>query len=183
MSCCKNNGTFLTRSWDNNCCGSSNKSNNCCCNNSSNQSNCCNNSSNQSNCCCNNSSNQSNYCCNNSSNHSNYCCNNSSNQSNCCNNSYNDCCDNSYNNCCNQGISCPNVNNNDCACQNSLREVACQLTNQRVIIHIEGCKMCVVIVSIGNCFLKAVNPCTHKVVYFNLNRIDNIEDVLPRCNY
>ena len=79
------------------------------------------------------------------------------------------------------GISCPYQNNNDCLCEDSLREAAARLTNQRVIIHVDGCKMCVVIVAIGQCFLKTVNPCTQKIVYFNLNRINNIEDVLPRC--
>lgn len=103
----------------------------------------------------------------------------------CCDNYDNDCCcDNNYNNNCDDdltGISCPFQNNNDCCCEKSLREVACKLTNQRVIIHVDGCKMCVVIVGVGSCFLKTVNPCTQKIVYFNFNRIDNIEDVLPRC--
>lgn len=79
------------------------------------------------------------------------------------------------------GISCPFHNNNDCCCEDSLRDAACRLTNQRVIIHVDGCKMCVVIVGVGKCFLKTVNPCTQRIVYFNFNRIDNIEDVLPRC--
>lgn len=79
------------------------------------------------------------------------------------------------------GISCPFHNNNDRCCEKSLRDALCQLTNQRVIIHTDGCKMCVVIVSVGSCFVKTVNPCTHRIVYFNINRIDNVEDVLPRC--
>ena len=79
------------------------------------------------------------------------------------------------------GVSCPFYNNNDCPCAPSLKDAARALTNQRVIIHVNGCKMCVVIIGIGDCFIKAVNPCTHRVVYFNSNRIDNIEDVLPRC--
>lgn len=79
------------------------------------------------------------------------------------------------------GVSCPFHNNNDCACADSLRDAAYNLTNQRVIIHVNGCKMCVVIVDIGCAFIKTINPCTQKIVYFNVNRIDNIEDVLPRC--
>ena len=79
------------------------------------------------------------------------------------------------------GISCPDAVNNDCTCAESLRDAACRLTNQRVIIYTDNCKMCVVIVSIGDCFIKTINPCTQKIVYFNLNRINNIEDVLPRC--
>ena len=79
------------------------------------------------------------------------------------------------------GVSCPFHNNNDCHCADSLRDAARRLTNQRVIIHVNGCKMCVVIVGIGCAFIKAINPCTQKIVYFNVNRIDNIEDVLPRC--
>lgn len=79
------------------------------------------------------------------------------------------------------GISCPFHNNNDRCCEKSLRDALCQLTNQRVIIHTDGCKMCVVIVSVGHCFIKTINPCTHRIVYFNINRIDNVEDILPRC--
>ncbi len=79
------------------------------------------------------------------------------------------------------GVSCPFQNNSDHLCEDSLREAACKLTNQRVIINVDGCKMCVVIVGIGEAFIKTVNPCTQKIVYFNLNRIDNIENVLPRC--
>jgi len=80
------------------------------------------------------------------------------------------------------GISSPCFNNNDIPCEcGGLRDVARRLTNQRVIIHINGCKMCVIIIGIGCCFIKAVNYSTNKVVYFNINRIDDIEDVLPRC--
>lgn len=78
-------------------------------------------------------------------------------------------------------ISCPFHANNDSCCERSLAEALCHLTNQRVIIHSDGCKMCVVIASVGKCFVKTINPCTHRIVYFNINRIDNIEDVLPRC--
>lgn len=80
------------------------------------------------------------------------------------------------------GISSPCFNNNDLPCECSLREVARRLTNQRVIIHINGCKMCVIIIGVGCCFIKTVNFTTNKVIYFNINRIDDIEDVLPRCN-
>lgn len=90
---------------------------------------------------------------------------------------YEDCCENEGLN----GISCPFHNNNDWHCEKSLRDALSRLTNQRVIIHVEGCKMCVVIVGIGQCFIKTINPCTQKIVYFNINRIDNVEDVLPRC--
>ena len=79
------------------------------------------------------------------------------------------------------GISSPCYNCNDLCCEDSLREAARRLTNQRAIIYSGGCKMCVVIVGIGDCFIKAINYCTNRVVYFNLRRIDNIEDVLPRC--
>ena len=122
----------------------------------------------------------------------NDCCCNRRRDNDCCciDHRDNDCCDRRRdNNCCDRrrdnddltGISCPFNNNNDCCCEHSIREVACRLTNQRVIIHVDGCKMCVVIVGIGECFLKTINPCTQRIVYFNFNRIDNIEDVLPRC--
>ena len=113
------------------------------------------------------------------------CCNR---KSNCCNDRYNNYMDydqdasSGYSNVNGlDGISCPFHQNNDCCCERSLRDALCQLTNQRVIIHTDGCKMCVVIVSVGSCFIKTINPCTHRIVYFNINRIDNVEDVLPRC--
>lgn len=123
------------------------------------------------------------------------CCDNREDFDNdrCCDRRHNNdgCCDNRRDDDCHRnrrrdeddltGISCPFHNNNDCCCEDSLRDAACRLTNQRVIIHVDGCKMCVVIVGVGKCFLKTVNPCTQRIVYFNFNRIDNIEDVLPRC--
>lgn len=151
MSCCGNKTNYFSHALTNNNNGSCCKQNNSCCNNT--------------NSCCNNS----NGCCNNTN--SNSCCSNTSNQSNSCCDYTNDL----------TGVSCPFNNNNDCICSNTLREALCNLTNQRVIIHVDGCKMCVVIVGIGSCFIKTVNPCTQRVVYFNLNRIDNVEDVLPRC--
>lgn len=135
---------------------------------------CCNNYY-QNNYCSNEGTSTSNSCCGNQNSYNSSCCNQSSNSDysesdNCCN----------YNNNLN-GLSCPFHNNNDCCCENSLKNALCNLTNQRVIIHTDGCKMCVVIVSVGDCFVKTINPCTQKIVYFNINRIDNVEDVLPRC--
>lgn len=137
-------------------------------------------------------------CCNNREDFDNdRCCNKRHHDDRCCDRRHDDCCDKRHDDCCDRrrddccdgrhdhndltGISCPFQNNNDCCCDDSLRDAACRLTNQRVIIHVDGCKMCVVIVGIGKCFLKTVNPCTQRIVYFNFNRIDNIEDVLPRC--
>lgn len=123
--------------------------------------------------------------------HNNGCCDRDRNNGCCDRDRDNDCCDRDRDDDrCDRhhknkndltGISCPFQNNNDCCCEDSLRDAACRLTNQRVIIHVDGCKMCVVIVGVGKCFLKTVNPCTQRIVYFNFNRIDNIEDVLPRC--
>ncbi len=79
------------------------------------------------------------------------------------------------------GISSPCYNNTDVPCGCTLRDAACRLINQRAIIHVEGCKMCVIIIAVGKCFIKAVNYATNKVVYFNLSRVNSIEDVLPRC--
>lgn len=157
MSCCgSKNSKYYTRNVGKTCCNY-NYENDCCGNQNSSNS-CCNQNSSNSNSCCNqNSSNTNNSCCN---QESRYCCNN------------NDGLD---------GISCPFHSNNDSCCQKSLNNALCELTNQRVIIHTDGCKMCVVIVSVGDCFVKTINPCTHKIVYFNINRIDNVEDVLPRC--
>ena len=123
-------------------------------------------------------------CCNNREDFDNdRCCDRRHNDDRCCDRRRDDdsCCDRRRDHNDLTGISCPFQNNNDCCCDDSLRDAACRLTNQRVIIHVDGCKMCVVIVGIGECFLKTVNPCTQRIVYFNFNRIDNIEDVLPRC--
>lgn len=178
MSCCGRKGSnFYTRTnvgktCCNNKCGNNNyghHSNNSCCGQSNNNTSCC---SQQNSCCSqqNNCYSQQNNCC--------------SQQNNCCSQTYDNTCYES--NCCNNnngldGISCPFHNNNDCECESSLKDALCNLTNQRVIIHTDGCKMCVVIVSVGSCFVKTINPCTQKIVYFNINRIDNVEDVLPRC--
>ncbi len=180
MSCCgRKNSKFYDRpSLGQNCCGS--QSVNSCCNNSTSNNSCC------------GSTNSSNY--SNDSNYSNNsCCGNSnSSSSNTCRNYMTTRKNNSYyndkdyskcymNNACFDGLSCPCHENNDRSCEDSLRDALSTLTNQRVVIHIDGCKMCVVIVSVGDCFVKAINPCTQKIVYFNINRIDNVEDVLPRC--
>ncbi|MBE6022913.1 MAG: hypothetical protein E7231_06735 [Cellulosilyticum sp.] len=172
MSCCgkKSSKLYTRQNLGKVCCD---YDNDCTCNdNRYSQKGCCN----QSNSCCDYNSNN---------NYSNYnsCCNsnqkNSYSSNNCCYNSNsNSCCDYSVGL---DGISCPFHNNNDCCCENSLADALCRLTNQRVIIHVDGCKMCVVIVSVGKCFVKAINPCSQKIVYFNINRIDNVEDVLPRC--
>lgn len=79
------------------------------------------------------------------------------------------------------GISSPCYNNSDEPCGCTLRDAACRLINQRAIIHVEGCKMCVIILAVGKCFIKTVNYSTNKVIYFNLSRVNSIEDVLPRC--
>ena len=131
-------------------------------------------------------------CCNHK--YENDCCDQKYYEKDCCDHGYSekDCCNYGYDNdyyesdYCNDnndldGISCPFHNNNDCCCEKSLRNALCRLTNQRVIIHTDGCKMCVVIVSVGKCFVKTINPCTQRIVYFNIHRIDNVEDVLPRC--
>ena len=142
-------------------------------------------------------------CCDNKGENS--CCGRKYNDNGCCRRKYDDnnCCGRKYddNGCCNRrygyddydkdcgcsdvnglnGISCPFQANNDRCCEKSLRDALCHLTNQRVIIHSDGCKMCVVIVSVGEFFVKTINPCTHRIVYFNIHRIDNVEDVLPRC--
>lgn len=131
-------------------------------------------------CCC---KDRDNDCCCNNRHNDDFCCDRRRDNDFCCDrHRNNDCdCDRCGNNDDLTGISCPFHNNNDCCCEDSLRDAACKLTNQRVIIHVDGCKMCVVIVGVGECFLKTVNPCTQRIVYFNFNRIDNIEDVLPRC--
>ncbi|MBP3888940.1 MAG: hypothetical protein J6F30_15040 [Cellulosilyticum sp.] len=181
MSCCgRKNSKFYDRpNLGQNCCGY--QSVNSCCSNNHSNNGCCDST--------NSNTSSSNTCRNymTTAKSTNNCCGSNS-YNNCCgSNSYNNCCgSNSYNNSCYNnvgydGLSCPFHNNNDCECENSLRDALCTLTNQRVIIHIDGCKMCVVIVSVGDCFVKAINPCTQKIVYFNINRIDNVEDVLPRC--
>ena len=165
MSCCgSKNSNYYTRQ---NCCNYNYRNTSCA--STSNEVSCCNNNSSYNNSCCNNNNNTyNNSCCsNNSRTSNNSCCNNNNNDYNCAANL--------------SGLSCPFHSNNDSCCQKSLKDALCSLTNQRVIIHIDGCKMCVIIVSVGDCFIKAINPCTQKIVYFNINRIDNVEDVLPRC--
>ena len=172
MSCCgSKNSKYYTRTVGKTCCNY-NYGNDCCgSQSSSNTNSCCGNTSSNTNSCCKQTSSNTNSCCNQTNSYYNQT---TSNTNSCC-----DCCCNTNEGL--DGISCQFHANNDCCCKQSLNDALCELTNQRVIIHTDGCKMCVVIVSVGDCFVKTINPCTHKIVYFNINRIDNVEDGLPRC--
>lgn len=66
-----------------------------------------------------------------------------------------------------------------CGC--NLKGVARQLMNKRVIITMGGGKMCVIIMCVGENYIKTINPRTQKFVYFNIDHIDNIVDAMPRC--
>lgn len=80
------------------------------------------------------------------------------------------------------GAYAPGCQSCDCCgdrCYATLKDALCRLVNQKVIIYSGGCKMCVIIVEVCDCFLKAINFSNNRVIYFNLNRIDNIEDILP----
>ncbi|MDF2877257.1 MAG: hypothetical protein K0S30_353 [Clostridia bacterium] len=90
--------------------------------------------------------------------------------------------DNAATNCDNlASISNPCYSNNY-GCCDTLRGAACKLINQRAIIYVDDCRMCVVIIAVGECFIKTINYCTNRVVYFNLTRVNSIEEVLPRCH-
>lgn len=56
--------------------------------------------------------------------------------------------------------------------------LAC-LVNQKVIIHTGRCSYCVVISQVCNCYIKAIELGSGNVRYFNLDRVDYIEDILP----
>lgn len=66
-----------------------------------------------------------------------------------------------------------------CAC--SLAEDLCQYVNEKVVISIAGCKIPVIVCEVTECILKGIGYTgCGKVYYFNLNRIDSIDAVLPR---
>lgn len=75
-------------------------------------------------------------------------------------------------------ISCPCANNN-LGCYQSLRDAVTTLVNQKVCVHTSGRKMCVIIMTVGNEFVKAYNVKSQKIVYINVNKIENIGDILP----
>lgn len=84
---------------------------------------------------------------------------------------YCDCslCDKDYKVCC----------NNNCVC--TLAEDLCQYINQKVVISIGGCRIPVIICEVTECIVKAIGYTScGKVYYFNLNRIDSIDAILPR---
>lgn len=69
--------------------------------------------------------------------------------------------------------------NSQCVC--SLAEDLCQYVNQKVLITIGGCKIPVIICEVTECIVKAIGYTScGKVYYFNLNRIDSVEAILPR---
>ncbi|MHC1750210.1 MAG: hypothetical protein AB9856_18230 [Cellulosilyticaceae bacterium] len=87
---------------------------------------------------------------------------------------------------CNTGCNCANDDFNDCQqsccgtqCCDSLKESLCRLVNQKAIISAGDCRVCVIIAEVCDCFVKAINFSTGRVLYFNMARIDSVEDILP----
>ncbi len=55
-----------------------------------------------------------------------------------------------------------------------------RLINEKAIITVDGEQLCVIICQVCCCFVKAINYRANRVVYFNINRINSVEDILPR---
>ncbi len=59
----------------------------------------------------------------------------------------------------------------------TLKDGLCQFVNRKVLIRV-GCQtLCVVIAEVCDCVLKAICPKTGKVLYFNLDRIVDVQDI------
>lgn len=59
----------------------------------------------------------------------------------------------------------------------TLKDGLCAFVNRKVLIRI-GCEtLCVVIAEVCDCVLKAICPRTGKVLYFNLDRIVDVQDI------
>lgn len=57
----------------------------------------------------------------------------------------------------------------------TLKDGLCQFVNRKVLLRI-GCEtLCVVIAEVCDCVLKAICPKTGKVLYFNLDRVVDIQ--------
>ncbi len=59
----------------------------------------------------------------------------------------------------------------------TLKDGLCQFVNRKVLIRV-GCQtLCVVIAEVCDCVLKAICPKSGKVLYFNLDRIVDVQDI------
>lgn len=59
-------------------------------------------------------------------------------------------------------------------------ELAC-LINHKVIIHSNRCRYCVIVTEVCCAYVKAIEVGSGNIRYFNLDRIDYIEECLPHC--
>ncbi len=78
------------------------------------------------------------------------------------------------------------TNNNfdrHCFCGNDVdsdfRKRLKKLINEKAIITVDGEQLCVIICEVCCCFVKAINYRANRVVYFNINRINSVENILP----
>lgn len=59
----------------------------------------------------------------------------------------------------------------------TLKDGLCAFVNRKVLIRV-GCEtLCVVIAEVCDCVLKAICPKTGKVLYFNIDRIVDVQDI------
>lgn len=59
----------------------------------------------------------------------------------------------------------------------TLKDGLCQFVNRKVLIRIGHETLCVIIAEVCDCVLKAICPKTGKVLYFNLDRIVDVQDI------
>ncbi len=93
---------------------------------------------------------------------------------------------------CHYGSDCGNCGYHGCRCNAqsvikgcctggvagaTFKDGLCQFVNRKVLIRV-GCEtLCVVIAEVCDCVLKAICPKTGKVLYFNLDRIVDVQDI------
>ncbi len=59
----------------------------------------------------------------------------------------------------------------------TLKDGLCQFVNRKVLIRVGHETLCVIIAEVCDCVLKAICPKTGKVLYFNLDRIVDVQDI------
>ncbi len=53
------------------------------------------------------------------------------------------------------------------------------LVNQKAVVHSGRCCYCVIITQVCPCYIRAIEMGSGNIRYFNFDRIDYIEEVLP----
>lgn len=59
----------------------------------------------------------------------------------------------------------------------TFKDGLCQFVNRKVLLRVGNQTLCVVIAEVCDCVLKAICPKSGKVLYFNLDRVVDVQDI------